>query len=224
MVDDDPVARKVIEGLCNRTENIDLIGLCESATQGLDMVENETVDLVFLDVEMPEMDGLGFIQNLTYMPLLIFTTSKTEYAFEAFQHQAVDYLKKPITASRFQMAVERAIKFQKQLNTYLSQSRDIYVRDQGKFIRVSKDAIQYFENVGDYVKVVTQDKVYLIHSTLKNIDQKLDDPRFLKVHRSFIVNLDKIKDIEENSLVIDGTIIPISRANKPHLMGRLKFL
>ena len=107
---------------------------------------------------------------------------------------------------------------------FQAEADEIYVKEDGRYIRVPCDDILFFENVGDYIRVKTSKSQYIIHGTLKSIDEKLNDARFLKVHRTYIVNLSKIKDIEENSLVIDKSVIPISRANKGELLGRLKIL
>ena len=146
-----------------------------------------------------------------------------------FQFQAIDYLQKPITIQRFEQAIQKAVDIISKKKA-LSEARfsnntpEIYVKEDGRLIRVPCDDILFFENVGDYVRVKTLKGQHIIHGTLKGVDESLGDPRFLKVHRSFIVNLSKIKDIEENSLVIEKTVIPISRANKNELMGRLKVL
>ena len=224
IVDDDLMARKSIERLCEKNEHLQLLGIFENGTDALAYLEKEAVDLLFLDIEMPELSGLELLNQLIELPMVIFTTSKTEYAFDAFEFQAIDFIKKPITAQRFEQAVNKAFDTAKKRQIYKTQTSDIYVREDGRFIRVSCDDIQFFENVGDYVRVKTIKAQYIIHGTLKSIDEKLNDSRFLKIHRSFIVNLDKIKDIEENSLVIEKSVIPISRANKSELMARLKIL
>ena len=113
---------------------------------------------------------------------------------------------------------------QRQNETYKTIASEVYIKEDGKFVRISYEDILFFENVGDYVRIRTNESSHIIHSTLKNIASKLKDSRFLKVHRSYIVNLSKIKDIQENTLVIAKTVIPISRANKPVLMSRLNFL
>ena len=138
--------------------------------------------------------------------------------------QVTDYLKKPFTFPRFQKSVEKALEQHEKNQEYKASANEVYVKEDGRFIRVSYEEILFFENVGDYVRIKTDHSSHIIHSTLKNIDSKLSNNRFLKVHRSFIVNLDKIIDIQENSLLIDKTVIPISRANKPLLMSRLNFL
>ncbi len=224
IVDDDLMARKSIERLCEKNEHLQLLGTFDNGNDALVYLEKETVDLLFLDIEMPELSGIELLNQLIALPMVIFTTSKTEYAFDAFEFQAIDFIKKPITAQRFEQAVTKALETVKKRQIYKTQTNDIYVREDGRFIRVPCDDIQFFENVGDYVRVKTIKTQYIIHGTLKSIDEKLNDSRFLKIHRSFIINLDKIKDIEENSLVIEKTVIPISRANKSELMARLKVL
>ena len=224
IVDDDLMARKSIERLCEKNEHLQLLDIFDNGNDALAYLEKESVDLLFLDIEMPELSGIELLNQLIELPMVIFTTSKTEYAFDAFEFQAIDFIKKPITAQRFEQAVTKAFDIAKKSQIYKTQTSDIYVREDGRFIRVPCDDIQFFENVGDYVRVKTIKAQYIIHGTLKSIDEKLNDSRFLKIHRSFIVNLDKIKDIEENSLVIEKNVIPISRANKSELMARLKIL
>ena len=233
VVDDDLMARKALERLCEKNESLELIGVFENGKLALDFLSNadetsrgnrEGVDLMFLDIEMPELSGIEVLEQLPVLPMVIFTTSKTEYAYEAFEFSAVDYIRKPITMPRFEQAVGKAIATMQRRQAFRAESNEIYVREDGRYIRVPCDEILFFENVGDYVRVKTTKAQYIIHGTLKGIDEKLNDPRFLKVHRTYIVNLSKIKDIEENSLVIEKTVIPISRANKGELLGRLKIL
>ncbi len=224
VVDDDLMARKAIERLCEKYEQLQLLGIFENAHDAMAFMEKEAIDLLFLDIEMPDMSGIDMLNQLAVLPMVIFTTSKTEYAFDAFEFQAIDYLKKPVTTQRFEQAVTKAFEAVKKREAYQAKTNDVYVREDGRLIRISCDDILFFENVGDYVRVKTSKGQHIIHGTLKSIDEKLNDARFLKIHRSFIINLDKIKDIEENSLVIEKTVIPISRANKSELMGRLKVL
>ncbi|MCH2082274.1 MAG: LytTR family DNA-binding domain-containing protein [Saprospiraceae bacterium] len=224
-VDDDILSRKTIEKHCSKVSNLDLVYQCENAEEGLKILEKDAnIDLVFLDIEMPGLSGIEFLEEVKYMPIVIVTTSKTEYAFDAYHYEAIDYLKKPIGPKEFLRATDKAVEKHKQITLYKEESNAVYIKADGRFVRVPFEEILYFENVGDYVKVQTETQVLIIHSTLKGIDEKLKDGRFLKVHRSYIINLDKIVDIEENTMVIDKKVIPISRANKPVLMGRLNFL
>lgn len=224
IVDDDMMARKSLERLCKKIESLNVVQICENGKEALDALSKEPIDLIFLDIEMPELTGIDFLHHAVSLPQVIFTTSKTEYAFEAFEYEVTDYLKKPIAFPRFQKAVEKAEEIHKKNNAYRANANEVYVREEGRLTRIPYEDILYFENVGDYVRVKTHNSSHIIHGTLKGIDAKLTNPQFLKVHRSFIVNLSKIKDIEENTLVIDKKVIPISRANKPVLMGKLNLL
>lgn len=230
IVEDDLIAQKSLERFCAKHKQVQLEGIFENAAAALRFFEQrqDPIDLIFLDVEMPGMSGLEFLDRLPLLPLIIFTTSNTSYAFDAFQYNALDFLKKPISMPRFDQAIAKAIdaaqKSGIRSHSPVSKSNEIYVRGDGCYIRISCDEILYFENVGDYVKVKTHTGQYVLYGSLKSVDEKLDDPRFLKVHRSFIINLNKIKNIDEHSLVIESTVIPISRAHRPELMSRLKVI
>jgi DNA-binding LytR/AlgR family response regulator len=224
VVDDDLMARKSIERLCGRIPELTFSGSCENAGEALQLLRQQPVDLIFLDIEMPGLSGIEMLDQLSVIPQVIFTTSKTEYAYEAFEYQVTDYLKKPIDFPRFQKAVKKALTIQEQSQAYKLQAKEVYLKVDGRLIRVDFDDILFFENIGDYIKVVTEKETYIIHGTLKTIGAKLQGPQFFRVHRTFIVNLQKIKDIEENTLVIGKKVIPISRANKPGLLSKLNLL
>lgn len=232
IVDDSIEAHKLLERFCNRYENIDLVAQYENAQLGLERLEQEDIDLVFLDVEMPNMTGIEFLERAPMLPMVIFTTSKSEYAYTAFEFKAVDYLKKPFNYKRFSEGVSRAFEFWNAQHTEKSSSTDlpnfssksIFVKEKGRHVRVDVDDILYFENVSDYVRIHTKEKQHLIYSTLKNVDAKLTSEQFLRVHRSYIVNLEKIVDIEEYTLVIGRTVIPIGKAHKSKLMKRLQLI
>ena len=224
VVDDDHMARKALERLCEKSESLALTGVFESGKDALSYLEREAVDLIFLDIEMPELSGIEMLNLVPVLPMVIFSTSKTEYAYDAFEFQAVDFIRKPITMPRFDQAVNRALETVQKRQAVQAKADEIYVREDGRYIRIPCDDILFFENVGDYIRVKTIKGQHIIHGTLKAIEEKLNDNRFLKVHRTYIINLSKIKDIEENSIVIDKTLIPISRAHKGDLMGRLKVL
>ncbi len=225
IVDDEIMARKSLGRFCEKHDNLNLVQVCENAIGALSFLNKHSVDLIFLDIEMPELSGFDFLEKLINYPQIIFTTSITDYAFEAYEYSITDFLKKPIIYSRFEQAVDKAIEKQKNAIANLVNAKDVYLKVNGKYVRVAYDDILYFENVGDYVKVKITEGSYTIHSTLKHIGVKLlYNPQFLKVHRSFIVNLNKIKDIEEGTLIIENKVIPISRRNKSILMSKLNIL
>ncbi len=226
IVDDELMARKALEHLCTKNDSIDLVHSCESAIEALEYLEKNEIDLLFLDVNMPELSGFDLLDRLPVLPQVILTTGNKEYAFEAFEYDVTDFLKKPITQSRFARAVDKAISKESNLTAVKrsSESEEIYIKADGKLVRIPYSELFYFENVGDYIKVVSTLGTHVVHGTLKSMDNKITHPRLLKVHRSYIVNLSKIKDIEDNTLLIEKKVIPISRAHKSMLMKRLNIL
>lgn len=226
IIEDELMARTSLENLCSKAEDINLIGSFESAESAMECISTSEIELIFLDIEMPGMTGLQLLETLPYSPQIIFTTSNKEYAYDAFEYDVTDFIKKPVSLVRFQKGLEKAFntrdKLQKVAN--LSSELEIYIKHEGRLIRIPYHEIKYFENVGDYVKVISERGNYIFHSTIKGLDAQLSNPRFMKIHRSFIINLDQIIDIEDNTIVIDQKVIPISRAHKPVLMKNLNIL
>lgn len=226
IVEDELMSRKSLEKMCQKTDLIDLVASCENASSALLELEKSEIGLLFLDIEMPGLSGLEMLEKMTYFPQIVFTTSKKEYAFEAFEYDITDFLRKPILFPRFQKTLEKVEENILQLNktANFSSLNEMYVKQDGRLIRVPYKEVLYFENVGDYIKVFTENGNYIIYGALKSIDARLDYPGFIKVHRSYIVNLEKIKDIEDNTLVIEKKVIPISRAHKPTLLKTINIL
>lgn len=220
IVDDEPMARSFLERYCQKYGNITVMGSFQDSDTAHDFLSNNEIDILFLDVEMPGTTGFELLDRLAYAPKIILTTSKTDYAFDAFQYNVTDYLKKPISYNRFQESIH---KVSDSLNKAIvkSISEDIFIKADGKFIRLSYQDILYIESVGDYVRYFTLAKPYLTHSTLKAVEEKMNPKHFMKVHRSYIVNMSKIKDIQDNSILIESKVIPISKAMKPVVMTRI---
>lgn len=223
IVEDEVMARKSLQRLCEQHESLELAAVFENAEDALVYLSTEKTDLIWLDVEMPGLSGFDLLESLTSIPQIIMTTTKTEYAFDAYQYQVTDYLKKPIMLPRFKMAVDKVLELHSKKTSVSPQRQEIYVKSDGRYVRLPYADILFIENIGDYVKIFTHDNSYIIHTTMKYLEEKLGS-QFLRVHRSYIVHLDKIVDIEENNLVIAKKVIPISRANKPELMNRLNML
>ncbi|MBT8232249.1 MAG: response regulator transcription factor [Saprospiraceae bacterium] len=226
IVEDELMARKSLEMLCDKSDDIKLVGSFENAESVQKEIGKLNVDLILLDVEMPGMSGIELLDSLSVLPQIIFTTSNTEYAYEAFEYDVTDFIKKPITLLRFRKAIDKALERKEKLEAIFaaSSNNEIYIKSSGRFIRIPFDEILYFENVGDYVKVITHKNNHIIHGSLKSIAARIKNPRFIKVHRSYIVNLDKVVDIEDNTLVIEKKVIPISRSHKPILMQSINIL
>ena len=224
-IDDDPLCLKLMERHCQKLGTIESMG---TYTSGQEAIRSFTVDvdLIFLDVEMPNMSGMQFLDELPVIPNFIFTTSNPQYALNGFQYGAIDYLLKPVSFPVFKQAIDKAHqKIQPQQEVKPKKNNQhLFIKDKGQLVRLNIEDILYFENIKDYVMIFTNKSKYIIYSTLKSVMEKLPDDHFQKVHRSYIINFDKIENIEENSLVIGRKIIPISKAQKPLLMQRLKLL
>lgn len=223
IVEDLQTAADFLKKFCERSGLVEVQAHFLNAEDALVFLSENLVDLIFLDVEMPGATGFELMDRLVYTPQVILTTSKTEYAYDAFQYNVTDYLKKPFTYQRFLEALQK-VQVKKEEEESSSERDHIFIKSDGKLIRLKNDDILFIESMGDYVKFVTAEKKYITHNTIKNLETKVDPLRFMKVHRSYIVNLSRIDDIQENSLFIKGTMIPISKAHKARVMQKLNIV
>ena len=233
IIDDETTARAIIIQLCSNIKSLNVLEEFPNAIQAIKYLNQNEVDLIFLDIHMPDFTGFDFIQTLKNPPKIILTTSDPNFAIQAFEYDSiVDYLVKPITPERFQKAIQKAeAKHDKSVYTpsksekvETASGNDLYVNIDRRLIKIDIPSIYLVEAKGDYINVKTEDKNYTVHSTLKKIEDKLPDELFLKVHRSFVINIKKIIDIEDNSVLIKRDVIPVSRSNRPELMKRLNLL
>jgi DNA-binding LytR/AlgR family response regulator len=230
IIDDEKMARVIIRTLCNQIKSLNLIEEFTNAIEAIKFLNENQVDLIFLDIHMPNFSGLDFIKTLKDPPKIIFTTSDPKFAIEAFEYDfIVDYLLKPVELPRFEKAVKKAEKrqmIQSQLNSKVTTEikNDFYVNIDRRLIKIDLSSIYLIEAKGDYINIKTEDSNYTVHSTLKKIEEKLPTSLFLKVHRSYIINVKKIIDIEDNSVLIKKDVVPVSRSNRPELMKRLDLL
>jgi two-component system, LytTR family, response regulator len=231
IVEDIQIAADFLRKFCEKSDLVEVKGHFLNVTDALEFLDRERVDLLFLDVEMPGANGFDLLDRLTYSPMIILTTSKTEYAFNAFQYHVNDYLKKPFTYKRFVEAIDKlqqqvaeAAPAQPASATPPADTEFLFIKADDKLIKVRKDDILFLESMRDYVKFVTPAKNYVTYSTLKNMEEKLNGQTFLKVHRSYIVNLSKIDDIRGNTIYILGNQIPIGKGHKEDLEARLNIL
>jgi DNA-binding LytR/AlgR family response regulator len=227
IVDDNPMALMAIKQLVNQVQNLELAGECKDAMEAYNHLYRNSVDLLLLDIELPDMSGLDLIKKLgNRKPLIIFTTAKKDYAVEAFELSVVDYLVKPITLPRFLQAVEKAneaIESNKE-EVKVEEQGFVFVKDNGVLKRISIDDILYLEAMGDYVKVHTLQKFHVVHATLKSLEEKLPSAKFSRVHRSYIVAVNKIDFIQEGTISIGKSTIPVADTYKTNLNKRLNLL
>ena len=227
IVDDNKMARMAMKQLVGQAANLELVAECTNAMEAYNLLNSTSVDLLLLDIEMPGMTGLELTKNLgSKRPLIIFTTAKTDYAVEAFSLNVVDYLVKPVTPARFLQAIERANDaFASNKEEVKVEKRDfIFIKDNGVLKKINLDDILYLEAMGDYVKVHTPQKYHVVHSTLKAIEEKLPEEKFVRVHRSYIVAINKIDYIQEGTIYINKTSIPVADTYRSTLNKKLNLL
>jgi two-component system response regulator LytT len=232
IIDDEEMARVIIAQMVSDHKGLNLAQEFSNAMQAIKYLNQNDVDLIFLDIHMPDFTGFDFIQTIKNPPKVILVTSDKNFAIEAFEYECiVDYLVKPITQERFEKAVQKATSAQipsslpKETKTIdEDNTNEFYVNIDRRLIKIEFDLVIIVEAKGDYIHIKTEGKNYIVHSTLKKIEDKLPKDLFLKVHRSFIINTKKIIDIEDNSVLIAKEVIPVSRTNRPELMKRLNLL
>lgn len=230
IIDDEATARVILNNLAQNNEDVEVLDTFSHAIQAIKFLNQHEVDLIFLDIHMPDFTGFDFIQTLKNPPKIVLTTSDKNFAIEAFEYECiVDYVVKPITQERFDKAVKKA-KISSATPTSELKKEDkenageLYVNIYRRLIKIDISTINIIEAKGDYIQIKTADKNYTVHSTMKKIEEKLPHATFIKVHRSFIINFKKIVDIEDNSVLIGKDVIPVSRSNRPELMKRLNLL
>ncbi len=234
IVDDEELARAIICQFASGDTHISGIQEFASGIEAIKYLNtNPSVDLIFLDIHMPGFNGFDFIQTINSEAKIILTTSDKDFAIQAFEYDAiVDYLVKPITLERFQKAIQKAIDkkpvapaaLQQEDTLSSSNKDDLFVNVERKLIKIDIPTIQVIEAKGDYILIKTEQKNYTVHSTLKKIEDRIKRDYFVKVHRSFIINIKEIVDIKDNTVLISKNVIPISRTNRPELMKRLNLL
>lgn len=213
IVDDNLIARESLLVLASQIDDLVVVRDCENAFLAYNYLQNNEVDLIFLDIEMPGMTGIELTRNLSGRKnLIIFTTSNKDYAQEAFDLNVADFLVKPFSSQRFLQALDkvRAILHSKTEEVELENGEFIFVRDSSIVRRLRIDDILYAEAMGDYVKFYTSDKLFAIHTRLKSVEERLPKTKFVRIHRSYIVSIQHIDTLQEGGMVINGNFLPIA--------------
>lgn len=226
IVDDDSISRKVLESFISKTDSLELVRSIDSPLEAANLLRKEKVDLLFLDVEMPEMTGLELIQTLhDQRPEVVLVSAKEKYALDAFEFDVTDYLVKPVTQVRFLKAVNKVKDNLRSSASPINLEKDqLFIKVDQRLLNLSLKEIQYIEALADYVTIHTDQGKYTVYSTMKGIESRLPGNDFLRVHRSFIVNKHKIQSIEDNLLTIGTKVIPIGVTYRDKLMANLNLL
>lgn len=213
-IDDEPLALNVIKDFCSKLEFLNLVDTCTNAIDALHILENQDIDLMFLDIQMPNINGLEFAKTMTNPPMIIFTTAFSEHALEAYDLNAIDYLVKPIPFDRFLKSVNKVQSLYKLQNTNQKPSIKEFMMVKADYatLKVSFKDILYVEGLKDYVKIFIQDQMILTKTTMKNIEGKLPHQHFIRIHKSYIVNLLNIEKIESNHIIYGHERLPIGNS------------
>ena len=229
IIDDDKLSRRVIEEFINKTESLVLIGSFPAAVDAINFLKlHENIDLIFLDIEMPEMSGIDFLGTLKNAPQIIIISSKGKYAIDAFEFDVTDYLLKPASYARFFKAIDKVLS-RTQKNSLSSNNRDeIYIKKNSSLVKLKYEDILWVEALENYVIFNTFNDKFTIHFTMKALEMKLPSSKFSRVHRSFIVNTSSISEIDDNTIIIrteeGNKTVPIGKSYRDNLLNDLNLI
>ena len=220
-IDDEPLAVKKISAYIQKTPFLELVAECRNAFEAMEIINNRAIQLLFIDINMPDLNGMEFVKSLASKPYIVFTTAYSDYAVEGFQVDATDYLLKPITYSSFLKAANKVknlidLNASNQKESIKATASHLFVKSEYKLIRIELDDIKYIESQHEYVKIhLVNSTPVMTQMSMKTIEEQLPSDRFMRVHRSYIVHLKKISVIERNRIVFDGKVyIPVSEQYK----------
>jgi DNA-binding LytR/AlgR family response regulator len=223
IIEDERLAQDVIKSHLEKSGRFELLGTYRNAPEAKEALERETVDLIFLDIQLPGMTGLNFLRSLSNPPLVVFTTSYPEYALESYEFNVIDYLLKPVSYERFSKTIDKIIDgkiFKASVAEIKPVSRDhIFIRSEGKFFRISFSDIIYIEGMKDYLKIHTPDHVIITHQTMADMENILPGRNFMRIHKSYIVAVAHIKAVFGNLVDMGKTQLPIGLNYKERIMS-----
>ena len=220
VVDDETISRKFLEHFIGELDFLELSGSCSTAGEAESILRTFPIDLIFLDVEMPEKSGLQFMDEMTEKPLVILVTSQEKYAAKAFEYEVIDYLVKPINFTRFEKAVKKALRILEHPDSS-PKEKMLFLKTSQKILKLDLDEITYIEAKGDYIQIHTADKKHTIYSTMSDILKKLPANSFSRIHRSFIVNDQAVNRIEKTTVFIGPSELPIGISYRKKFLAKI---
>lgn len=226
IIDDEPLAIDVLERYINEIDNLELKAKFKNVVEAITFFQTEKIDLLFLDIQMPKLTGIDFLKSLQNPPKVILTTAYREYALQGYELNVLDYLLKPISFERFVIAINKFSTNKPQtvitpptsVTTYSFDQSFIYLKSDKKMVKVFLKDILYIESLKDYVKVKTTDKLIITHQKISYLEERLPDEKFVRIHRSYIIAIDKIRSYNAMSIEINGEELPIGRQYKDEVM------
>jgi DNA-binding LytR/AlgR family response regulator len=229
IVDDEPLARELIRGHIQKLENFEIIGECDNAMKAMDVLRNHSVDLMFLDIKMPQMTGIDFLKTLKRPPKVIITTAFSQYALDGFELDVVDYLMKPITFERFFKAVNKYFQSGQPETVELeggnggSGDAFIYVKENKKIIKIYLREIVFIEGLNEYIRIHTDNRRVVVKSSLQNIENKLPGEQFIRIHKSYIVSIGRIRAFNATTIELENAKLRIGRNYKNQVFSALHY-
>ena len=217
VIDDSSLQRILMEKLIEDHPNLSMSGSFSSAFEAKEFMDDNPIDLIFLDIEMPNLNGFEFIDLLITRPQIIFITSVMTHAVKAFDYEATDFLHRPVNIDRFNAAIRKAINKYLFTNESAENNQHIIIKSNLQKFKIYLRQIKWVEASGDYVKIVTEDNIYTILSTMKAIEKSINSYKFIRIHKSFIINIDKIQKFNSKYVEIDSLQIPLSRTKRETL-------
>ncbi|CAM3867057.1 LytTR family DNA-binding domain-containing protein [Flavobacterium cucumis] len=222
VVDDSAIQRITITKLVNESTLLNLVGDFSNALEAKNCINNNRIDLIFLDIEMPLINGFDLLDGLKTKPQIIIITSKADYAVKAFEYEATDFLQKPIHRERFNKAIKKAVELHSLRYDNEEHGESIIIKSNLKKLKVLINKIKWIEAYGDYIKVVTDEESHLVLSTMKGFEKELPTGKFIRVHKSYIVNLDRVEKFNSKFAEIGNTKIPLSRNKKEEIVKAIE--
>jgi len=211
ITDDEPMARKGLQGYIEKLDFLELVATCQDAIQLGNVLKEQTVDLIFLDIEMPYLSGVDFLSGITHPPKVIIVSAYEQYALKGYELDVADYLLKPVSFERFLKAVNKVYDWFEKENMDQVQSGSIFIKTSQKYEKVNFDDILFVGGMENYISIQTSDNKLIAHFKLSAFIEKLPPRNFVQIHKSFVVNIDKVTSLEGNLLGIDSYKLPVSR-------------
>lgn len=222
-MDDDSVSREVMRYFVENNPDLNFVRECSNAIEASEVLSNGKIDLVLLDIEMPGMSGMELIKYSKKLPQVIFVTAHNEYAVEAFEYDVTDYLVKPVSEDRFAKAINKAVKLNQVKDVEQVKDNYLYIKVNSELIKINCEDIVFIESYGDYIKINTLTERFVVLGTMNGIQNDLPENSFMRIHRKYILRLDKIAKIEKHNVhLTNKEEIQVSRTIKPELLARIK--
>lgn len=217
IVDDEQIAQQILEQYVLQTPGLTLVAKCRNALEAFAQLEQQAIDLIFLDIEMPLVNGLTFLKTLSNPPQVILTTAYADYALQGYELNVVDYLLKPFSFERFAKAVAKVKRAEPVVQAKEEQGF-LMIKEKGGLVKIAHESIIYIEASKDYMRIITDHQQYLVHLTMKSLEEQLPPAQFIRIHKSYIVSVEKINMVKADAVVIGSYTLPVSQGYKEKLM------